>query len=107
MKTRAIPNQLKDVTRKLARGLKPEKIILFGSWAWGNPTSGSDFDLFIIQVSTLKRLEREKSAYRIICKSELSVDVLVYTPAEVKRRLSFEDPFVTQIVTRGRILYAR
>ena len=102
-----MPDQLKEITRKLAREFKPEKIILFGSWAWGTPTPESDVDLFIIKPSTQKRLEREKSVYRIICKSTIPVDVLVYTPAEVKRRLSFEDPFVTQIVTEGRVLYAQ
>src|ERR1700738_3749325 len=100
-------NQLKDITRKLAHEFKPEKIILFGSWAWGTPTSESDVDLFIIKPSTEKRLEREKSVYRIIRKSAIPIDVLVYTPAEVKRRLSFEDPFVTQIVNKGRVLYAQ
>jgi len=107
MNTPTIPDPIKDITRKLAREFKPEKIILFGSWAWGTPTPESDIDLFIIKPSTQARLEREKSVYRILRKSVIAVDVLVYTPAEVKRRLSFEDPFVTQILTQGSVLYAQ
>lgn len=107
MNSLTLQGHLRNVTRQLAREFKPEKIILFGSWAWGHPTDESDFDLFIIKSSTQKRLEREKRAYRVIRNTIIAVDVLVYTPAEVKRRLAFEDPFVTQIMTQGRVLYAQ
>ena len=107
MNRTSIPTQLSNITQAIVREFKPDRIILFGSWAWGKPTEGSDVDLFIIKDSKQARVEREKSVYRIIFNIPIPVDVLVFTPAEVKRRLSYEDPFVTQILTRGRVLYAQ
>ena len=43
--------KLKEITDKIVKEYQPEKIILFGSWAWGEPHEWSDVDLFIIKRS--------------------------------------------------------
>lgn len=57
---RKIPYQkLKKVTEKIVKEYKPEKIILFGSHAWGKPSRDSDVDLFIVKNSKKRRSDRE------------------------------------------------
>jgi len=44
-----IPKEtLEEIIQRLVEGLQPEQIILFGSYAYGQPTSASDLDIMII-----------------------------------------------------------
>lgn len=100
--------RITEITDTIVREFQPEKIILFGSWAWGTPGPDSDVDLFIVKESNERRIERERALRKKLYGRRFPpMDLLVYTPSEVQRRISFEDPFVTQILTRGRVLYGR
>ncbi len=101
-----VQEKIKDVADKIAKEYKPEKIILFGSYAWGAPTEDSDVDLFIIKDSQDRRIERERAVREIIWGSGMAIDILVYTPEEIKRRLDLEDFFVEDIVKKGKIIYS-
>ena len=90
---------------KIVKEIKPEKIILFGSYAWGNPTEDSDVDLFIIKKSNQSRLARQMDLDRKMWGSGVPMDLLVYTPEEIDRRLKIDDPFILHILNNGKILY--
>lgn len=83
---------------------RPEKIVLFGSFAWGKPEQDSDVDLFIIKETKENRYFRQLKVRRLI-KGELPVDILVYTPKEVEKRLAMEDFFIEDIIKKGKVLY--
>ena len=83
---------------------RPQKIILFGSFAWGKPTVDSDIDLFIIKETKMSRDKRQIKVRRLI-KGELPVDILVYTPKETEKRLKMDDFFIKDILTKGKTLY--
>ena len=51
--------KIDSIVNKIVSEAKPEKVILFGSHAWGQPTKDSDVDLFVIQQSGERRLERD------------------------------------------------
>lgn len=97
--------KIPEMKEKIVKEFNPEKIILFGSYAWGNPTDDSDIDLFIIKKSVLSRLERQMELRRKLWGSDIPMDLLVYTPEEVKKRLDIEDPFIEYIFSKGKILY--
>ncbi|MEK7562351.1 MAG: nucleotidyltransferase domain-containing protein, partial [Patescibacteria group bacterium] len=84
---------------------KPEKIILFGSFAWGEPNENSDIDLLIVKKSNKPNIEMMKDVYRIIFRQGEAVDVLVYTPEQFERRKKIGDPFIAKIINKGKILY--
>lgn len=97
--------KIPEIKEKILKEIKPKKIILFGSYAWGKPTEDSDVDLFIIKESEKRRIDRAREVRKALFGSGVPVDILVYTPDEIKKRLELEDPFVVNILEKGKILY--
>ena len=102
-----ISSILETITAIIRKEYKPEKIILYGSYAYGNPTKHSDIDLFIVKRTDKKRVDRYVEVKEMIydSKRRISISPLVYTPQEIKERLVIGDDFVKEILDRGRIIY--
>lgn len=96
---------LAEIVRRIVTTLAPEKIILFGSYAYGAPVPDSDVDLLIIQKTKLRRVERTVVISELILPRPFPLDILVKTPTEIQEALRNNDPFVKEILSRGRILY--
>ena len=99
-----IEKEIKNITNKIAEKYQPEKIILFGSYVWGDPNPDSDIDLFIIKKTMESPHKRRVEVSRIIQDREFPVDILVYTPKEVENRLKLGDFFVKNVITKGRMI---
>lgn len=99
--------KIQQATQKIADTISPEKIILFGSFAYGKPTPDSDVDLLIIVESDRHPHERSASISEMLYPRPFPVDVIVRTPAEVKERLAIGDGFFQEIMTKGKVLYER
>jgi len=99
-----INKQLKKLTKQIINNYKPEKIILFGSYAWGKPSTGSDVDLFVIKKTKKDPIKRSYELRKNIDAS-LPLDVLVYTPTEVKKRINLNDFFIKEIINKGKVVY--
>jgi predicted nucleotidyltransferase len=97
--------QIPAIKEQIVKEFQPEKIILFGSYAWGIPTSDSDVDLFIIKNSTESRRKRQIDLRMRLFGSGVPMDLLVYTPEEIQKRLDIEDPFILHILKSGKVLY--
>ncbi len=97
--------KIQEVADKIVKEFQPEKIILFGSWAWGKPHKDSDVDFFIIKKTSLPTLKRIEAVDRLISRREFPMDFLVYTPEQVERRLTLGDFFVRDILKKGKVLY--
>lgn len=61
-----VKNILSEIVEKLKSEYKPLKIILFGSYAYGNPTEDSDIDLLILKDTNKRRVDRFVQVKRII-----------------------------------------
>jgi len=100
--------KIKQVAAKIARDYKPEKIILFGSHAWGNPHPDSDMDLFIVKKSKKRQIDRMRELrMKLIGNNFPPMDILIYTPRELSRRLAMGDFFVREIIKKGHVLYGK
>ena len=99
--------EIKKITNQIVRRYRPEKIILFGSYAYGKPTEDSDVDLFIVKGTRKTRTKRHLELDRILLDRTMPIDILVYTPQEIKERLSLGDFFIKNIVQKGKTLYAK
>lgn len=98
---------IERIAEKIRYRYKPEKIILFGSFAWGVPSNDSDIDLFIVKRTKLKIQQRATKVRRLLREENAltAIDILVYTPEEVSERLMLGDSFISKILRRGKILY--
>jgi predicted nucleotidyltransferase len=97
-----------DILRKLVADYAPQRVILFGSYAYGNPRSDSDVDLLIIKETSDRFIDRWVTVRRILsdAKRSLPLDTLILTPQEVAYRLAIGDQFVAEVLERGEVLYA-
>lgn len=100
---------LDEIVEKPKTEYQPEKIILYGSYAYGEPDEDSDIDLFIVKETPVERIYRFAEVKRLVYKPERGIPVspLVYTPGEVDKRLAIGDQFVGEILSKGITLYAR
>ena len=99
--------KIRRAAQKLVDELRPEKIILFGSFAYGQPTIDSDVDLLIIMNTHLRPLDRMRQASAVLDPRPFPVDIVVRTPAEIAERLEIKDCFIEEIMTKGKVLYGR
>jgi predicted nucleotidyltransferase len=98
---------LRTITTRIAEAVRPEKIILFGSWARGERGPHSDIDLLIIQESDLSRPQRYAQVRRLFWGMGVPMDILVYTPEEFARYQSVPGSFTHTVAREGKVLYAR
>lgn len=97
--------QIKKIAKRIEEKYKPEKIILFGSYAWGKPTKDSDVDLLIIKKTRQKHYKRIPEARSYLYDIDQAFDILVLTPSELKNRLNLGDFFIEDIIKKGKVLY--
>jgi predicted nucleotidyltransferase len=106
---KSINEILTEITDRVRTGYDPERIMLYGSHAYGCPHAGSDIDIFIIKDDTDRPIDRRLKVRRLLRDiiKEVPVSPIVYTPTEVKERLKEEDPFLMEILEKGEVLYER
>ena len=93
---------------KIVKNLKkynPQKVILFGSHAWGKPGKDSDIDLLIIKKTKQNPYKRIPEARSYLYDINQAFDILVLTPSEIKKRLCLGDFFIEDIIKKGKVLY--
>jgi uncharacterized protein len=95
---------IRKLCKKIAEAYHPEKIILFGSHAYGKPTPESDVDLLIVMDYEGKPIEQMLKIQREL-DIVTPVDLLVRTPKEVDERLRDGDMFMVDILDRGKVMY--
>jgi predicted nucleotidyltransferase len=104
-----VPSLIDRMVEKVVRGYQPDKIILFGSYAYGEPDDGSDVDLLIIKDDPRRHIDREVEVRLLLQdeNGEIGLTLLVYSEAEVQKRLQMGDDFFEEITQQGEVLYDR
>src|SRR6266478_8701739 len=98
-------SQIRAFSEAIARKFRPRKIVLFGSYAYGRPTESSDVDLLVIMPRTRDRGERMSVRILHAIPRDFPLDLLVRTPADVAKRLRWKDPFICEVLEKGKVLY--
>jgi predicted nucleotidyltransferase len=95
---------IRKLCARIAYEFKPEKIILFGSQAYGNPTPDSDIDLLVVMSYSGSALHK---AGEILSQLQvwMPVDVIVRSPQDIEHRLKLGDRFMQEVLERGKIMY--
>lgn len=99
---------IQEIVKRIVDAVNPLKIILFGSWAYGNPRKGSDLDILVIvdKLQSTKRAERIKIR-RLLQDMLISQDIIVVTTKDVEEWKNVPQAFITSIIRKGRVLYER
>ena len=103
-----IPQETIDaVVQAIASNFSPQRIILFGSYASGQPTPDSDLDLLIVMDSDLPTHKRAVPIRLLFRPMPCSMDILVYTPAEVAHWYGTANHIITEALQHGIMVYER
>jgi len=92
------------ISEKIVREFQPEKIILFGSYAYGNPGPGSDVDLLVILHFEGRAFRKSLEILNRVA-PEFSVDLLARRPEDTERRYAEGDPLIREALDHGKVLY--
>jgi predicted nucleotidyltransferase len=98
--------EIQRITQEIVKKYKPEKIILFGSFATGKRKENSDVDLVVIKKTKKKFGARLFEVCQYI-HSWLGTDILVYTPKEWEKGLKKNYYFFKEIDQKGKLIYEK
>ncbi len=99
-----IQSHIKELCRQIVERFRPQKVILFGSYAYGVSNADSDIDLLVVMPFD-GRVHEQAVKIRKGLKTSMPIDLLVRTPEQVQERVEMEDFFMREIVDQGKILY--
>jgi predicted nucleotidyltransferase len=99
--------KINDIVNRIATGFSPDKIILFGSYAAGNPDNDSDIDLLVIKDTDLPKHKRSFDIQKMLRGTMIPVDILVYTQKEFELEQRNKYSFLSSAIKTSKILYER
>ncbi len=102
-----VPNAaIEEVVRHIAEAFQPDRIVLFGSYAYGQPRPESDVDLLVVMDTDLRETAQAVLILQHV-EHHFGLDLIVRTPANLARRVALGDPFLTEVLEHGEVLYER
>jgi len=96
--------QMREFGQALGREFRPDRVVLFGSYANGAPTPDSGVDLLVVLPFHGKPVEKSVES-RLRLRPRFPVDLLVRTPEKVRERLAMGDGLIREILDTGIVLY--
>jgi predicted nucleotidyltransferase len=99
------PSAIRRLAQQIAEKFHPDKIILFGSYAYGTPDEGSDVDILVVMPA--KNTASQASRIRDATAHPFPLDLLVRDPKELQRELDEENWFLREVVSQGKVLYEK
>jgi predicted nucleotidyltransferase len=97
---------IKKWCERVASEFRPEQIILFGSYADGNPTEDSDVDVLVVMpLARGRRDVRQAATIRERVPASFPMDVIVRSPQQIARRLALGDGFIASVMRDGQVMY--
>lgn len=97
-------SQIQAFSQRVVDQFQPEKVILFGSYAYGQPTEDSDVDILVILPFEGLPV-RQAIKIRQHIPAPFPLDLIVRTPEQIQQRLEMEDFFIQDILNNGQVLY--
>ncbi len=101
-----IREQIERFTQQIVEKFEPQRIILFGSHAYGSPGPDSDVDMLVIFPGK-GDLSRRDIDIRKRIRCRFPLDLLTRSAGQIDQRLRMGDTFMRDILERGTTLYPR
>jgi predicted nucleotidyltransferase len=96
---------IRRFARQVAEYFDPDKIVLFGSFAYGTPHADSDVDILVIMPARNTINQAAKIRWEV--PAPFPVDLIVRTPKDLRWRIQEGESFHTEILTKGEVLYEK
>jgi uncharacterized protein len=104
-KRKRIPQKaIKQVVKQIVEKFKPQKIILFGSYARGNPRPESDVDMLVVMDTPLREVQQAIQICQQI-EYRFGLDLIVHTPKYLAERVKMGDSFLRDVLKEGKVVY--
>jgi predicted nucleotidyltransferase len=97
-------SQITRFANAVAERFKPQRIVLFGSYAYGKPNQDSDVDLLVVMPED-RRLGRKAVEIREAINADFPLDLIVRTPEDIHWRLAEGDCFLQEVLNKGKVMY--
>jgi predicted nucleotidyltransferase len=96
---------IRRFARQIAERFQPQKIFLFGSYAYGTPHEESDVDLLVVMPT--RNAMAESVRISLAFERPFSLDLIVRTPGQIERGLRPDDCdwFLREVIEKGKVLY--
>lgn len=99
-----VRQSIDNFVNEIVRVFRPEQVVLFGSYACGQPNEHSDVDLLVVMRHRGAPAE-QAARIRQAIRAGFPLDLIVRTPADIRRRLKMGDGFIKEILMKGQILH--
>ncbi|MEU4643669.1 nucleotidyltransferase domain-containing protein [Micromonospora sp. NPDC023814] len=99
--------EINTLVARIASHLRPERIIVFGSYAKGSATPHSDLDMLIVLDTPMAEEYRPQLVAPLIADHSVPIDAHVITPAELAALSAVRYSFMDAAVRTGRVIYER
>ena len=96
--------RIEQIVAQIVAGFRPRQVILFGSYAYGQPTRDSDVDLLVVMDADGQPL-RAAARIAAVIDHPFSLDIVVVEPAALRASLARRGLFATDVLTKGIMLY--
>ncbi|AZO94478.1 nucleotidyltransferase domain-containing protein [Halocella sp. SP3-1] len=98
-------DKINEVVERIAFNVNPDKIILFGSYAEGNPDDDSDLDILVVKDMNIPRYKRSREIRKYLRGIKVPIDLLVYSQDEIDEWKNNEHAFINKALKNGKVLY--
>jgi predicted nucleotidyltransferase len=96
---------IRRYARRIVERFQPEKVILFGSFAYGQPHADSDVDLLVVMPAANEI--NQSIRIRLALKAPFPLDLIVRTPKKLRLGLEDGNWFLREVMEKGKVLYAK
>lgn len=93
------------VVRRIARSVKPDRVILFGSRAGDQARKDSDIDLVVVYSGSKTKREVQVGIHKLFPNPDFSMDVFVLTPEELDSQKQVPNTLAREVSERGVVCY--
>lgn len=97
-------SRIRDYVGKVVREFHPDRVVMFGSHAYGKPRKDSDVDLLVVMQHGGAAVEQAARIRRSI-RAGFPLDIIVRSPAEIRKRLAMGDGFIREVLEKGKVLH--
>jgi predicted nucleotidyltransferase len=99
------PAEVAEIVGRIVSRMRPDKVIVFGSYAKGTSTIESDLDILIVAETDLPTERRTEAIEPLLSRTLIPVDIHVYTNEELDEYIQSPYSFISTVVKSGKVMF--